>query len=121
MDKNDKFINRLCKRIMRGKFAWEKYQGYGKLYYDKLLVTERIVCSYGECGYSVHFPKDAFLPDIQYDYELRDLSVDDMDYKVWLDKAEHFEEFYNEWFSDDKTELDFDAWLKQAKGVSWAA
>lgn len=120
MDKNDKFIKNLCKRIMRGKFAWEKYQGYGAYYYGKLCVTQRVVCSYGECGYSVNFPEDS-LPVIQYDYELKDLVVDDMDYKEWLDRAEHYDEYNDEWFADDKTELDFEDWLKQVKGVSWAA
>lgn len=120
MDKDDRFINNLCKRIMQGTFAWERYQGYGSFYQGKLLVTERMVCSYGECGFSVRFPEDT-LPEIVYDYELKDLTVDDIDYEVWLDRAEHYDEYSNEWLADDKTELSFDDWLKQVKDVAWCA
>lgn len=110
MDKDTKFIKTLCKRIRNGKFAWEKYQN-GDTYYGKEIQAEPFFCSYGMVGFETWFP-NSDLPTIQWDWELRDLTVDDMDYKTYLYWQEHYMEYYNEWFRDKETELDFAPYVK---------
>lgn len=115
MDEGTKFIKTLCKRIRNGKFAWEKYQN-GGAYYGREIQTERMVCSYGMCGFDIWFPYSN-LPSIQWDWELRELTIDDLDYKTWLYWQEHYTKFYNEWFRDKKTELDFVPYVQAKHNV----
>ena len=86
MEKDLRFIQILCKRIRNGKFAWENYQNGGCYHIPNLggwiIQTERIVCSYGLCGYSIWFP-NSNLPEIQWDFDLREMSIDGISYKQW--------------------------------------
>lgn len=115
MDKDTKFIKTLCKRIRHGKFAWKKYQN-GGTYYGRKIQAQRTVCSYGMCGYDIWFPFQD-LPTIQWDWELRDLTVDELDYKTWLYWSENYMKFYNEWFKDRDNELDFAPYVKAKHNI----
>lgn len=114
MEKDIRFIQVLCKRIRSGKFAWEKYQNGGCYGVPKLgrmeIQTVRIICSYGLCGYSVWFPCSN-LPEIQWDFELRQMSVDGISFKQWSYWQENYVKFLEEW-AKAETELDFVPYIK---------
>lgn len=109
MDTNVRFVQVLCKRIHNGKFAWEKYQNGGWYHIPNLegreIQTKRIFCSYGLCGYSVWFPYSK-LPEIQWDFDLRELSVDGVSLKQWIYWQENYMRFLIEW-AKAETHLDF--------------
>jgi len=115
MEKDVRFIQVLCKRILKGKFAWERYQNGGCYYIPNLggymIQTERIVCSYGLCGYSVWFPHSN-LPEIQWDFDLCKLSVDGMSFKQWSYWQENYMRFLEEW-NKAETEFDFAQYIKE--------
>lgn len=114
-EKDTRFITMLCNRIRSGKFAWENYQN-GGTYSGREIQTQRMVCSYGMCGYDIWFPNQD-LPRIQWDWELKDLTVDDLDYKTWLYWNEHYMGFWNEWIEDEETDLDFAPYVKAKHGI----
>ena len=96
MNKEDRYIQLLCKRIKEGKFDWERYQ-CGEYYGipnvgNYMLQTTRTVCSYGLCGFSVSFP-ESHLPEIQWDW------------------AEHYDNYYDEWLNVD-TDMDFNPYIQ---------
>lgn len=114
MNKEDRYIQLLCKRIKEGKFDWERYQ-CGEYYGipnvgNYMLQTTRTVCSYGLCGFSVSFP-ESHLPEIQWDWELREMTVDELDFKEWLYWAEHYDNYYDEWLNVD-TDMDFNPYIQ---------
>lgn len=119
MNTGDTFIKILCNRIKKGRFNWGNYQNGGRYCIPKVhsanILTQRVVCSYGLCGFEVTFPYSN-LPAIQWDCELRELTVDGTDYKTWLYWAEHYEAYYNEWLKAD-TEFDFSLYVKEKYSV----
>lgn len=51
----NKIIRTLCTNIRNGRFDWEKYCT-PKTYYGTLICVTPLHCSYGQIGYTVHFP-----------------------------------------------------------------
>ena len=83
MDTN-KYIRRLCKNILAGKFNWRKYS-CGKNYYGKYICTQPLFSSYSQIGFSVNFPySPSPMPNVEYDWEMRKLSLDEEDWRAWL-------------------------------------
>lgn len=114
MDTDIRFVQVLCKRICNGNFAWEKHQNMGWYHIPhvqgRIIQTERMVCSYGLCGYSVWFPYSN-LPRIQWDFDLRKLSVDGVSLKQWVYWQENRTKFLIEW-AKAETDLDFAPYIK---------
>ena len=79
----NRIIRTLCTNIQKGRFNWEKYCTPQTYYGTKICVTP-LHCSYGQIGYKVHLPYTT-LPEVAYDWELKELTVDDMDWKEYLD------------------------------------
>ena len=80
------FISRLCANIKNGKFNWEKYL-VQRTYFGRTIAVIPLHCSYGQIGFSVYVPFSN-LPEIQYDWELKEILVGEVDYKEWLESNE---------------------------------
>ena len=80
------FISRLCANIKNGKFNWEKYL-VQRSYFGRTIAVIPLHCSYGQIGFSVYVPFSN-LPEIQYDWELKEILVGEVDYKEWLESKE---------------------------------
>ncbi len=88
MDKQDKYLARLCKNILAGKFNDENYRSR-KSYYGYEIQTMPVFASYGTIGFSVQvFHCNV---EVQYDWEMKELTIDDMNWKEWLNES-HFED-----------------------------
>lgn len=79
---NLKTLKRLCENIKNGRFNWEKYLTPQK-YYDVEIAVIPLHCSYGQIGYTIYFPFST-MPEIQYDWELNELLVDETEYQTWI-------------------------------------
>ena len=88
MDKQDKYLARLCKNILAGKFNDENYRTR-KSYYGYEIQTMPVFASYGTIGFSVtvHGEKQH---TVDYDWEMKELTIDEQDWKEWLNES-HFE------------------------------
>ena len=86
-DRDMVYLHRLCVNIRNGNFSWQRYKGGGR-YYGREIAVSPLFCSYGEIGYSVYFPYQSSMPKIQYDWEMKELSVDDMDWKEYFSSEE---------------------------------
>lgn len=80
-DDLDKFVKRLCKAIRGGRFNYENYL-CGGTWYGQEISTMPMFVSYGQCGFSVG---GRHIPEISWDWEMRELLVDDMPLKEWLE------------------------------------
>ena len=49
----------------------------------------RSMLSYGQIGYTIHFPysRDP-MPELAYDWEMNDLTIDEEDWRKWLSPDE---------------------------------
>lgn len=84
----EQYINRLCRNIKVERFAWDKYLTPQK-YFGKELCVTPLHASYGQIGYTIHFPYSREpMPELEYDWELDDLTIDEMDWKEWLSQPE---------------------------------
>lgn len=54
MTKDDKYLWRLCKNIIAGRFNWRRYCSRQSYYGREICVTP-LFCSYGQIGYTVNF------------------------------------------------------------------
>ena len=55
MTNEDKILKRLCGNIAAGRFNWRKYCT-PQLYFGWEICVTPLHCSYGQIGYTVHFP-----------------------------------------------------------------
>lgn len=78
-----KIIRKLCTNIINGRFDWEKYCT-PQTYYGVMICVTPLHCSYGQIGYTVHFPYTS-LPEVDYDWELKELTVDDVDWQEYFE------------------------------------
>lgn len=84
----EQYIARLCRSIKAERFDWRKYQVKRK-YFGKEICVTPLFASYGQIGYTIYFPySQEPMPEIEYDWELDDLTVDEMDWQEWLDNPE---------------------------------
>jgi hypothetical protein len=81
-DKDLVYLHRLCMNIRNGRFNWERYSNNG-YYFGKEIATMPVFCSYGMIGFSVSFPYQS-MPEVTYDWEMRELTIDDMDWKEYF-------------------------------------
>ena len=51
----EQYINRLCRNIKAERFAWDKYLTLQN-YFGKELCVTPLHASYGQIGYTIHFP-----------------------------------------------------------------
>lgn len=84
----EQYINRLCRNIKTERFAWDKYLAPQNYFWKELCVTP-LHAFYGQIGYTIHFPYSREpMPELEYDWELDDLTIDEMDWKEWLSQPE---------------------------------
>lgn len=75
--KTYQYLNTICKNIRNGKFDYRKYQS-GKSYYGRNIQTSPFFCSYGTIGFTLTIENST---EIQYDWEMKELTIDDKPYK----------------------------------------
>lgn len=58
-------------------------------YFGRDLCVTPLHVSYGQIGYTVHFPysRDS-MPELAYDWEMDDLTIDEKDWQKWLSPEE---------------------------------
>lgn len=76
------YYGRLCRNILADRFDWRKYCT-PRLYFGREICVTPLHCSYGQIGYSIHFPYTN-APEVQYDWELNKLTIDDENWKQYL-------------------------------------
>ncbi len=83
------YLRRLCRNIINDRFDWRKYCT-PQSYYGREICVTPLHCSYGQMGYTIHFPNSRTpMPEIEYDWELHKLLIDDMQWKEWLEMEEN--------------------------------
>lgn len=80
----EQYLHRLCQNILRERFNWRKYLST-QSYFGRDLCVTPLHASYGQIGYTIHFPysRDP-MPEIAYDWEMNDLTIDEEDWQKWL-------------------------------------
>ena len=75
---------RLCRNILNERFDWRKYLST-RSYFGRDLCVTPLHASYGQIGYTIHFPysRDP-MPELAYDWELNDLTIDEEEWQKWL-------------------------------------
>ncbi len=82
------YLRRLCCNIINDRFDWRKYCT-PQSYYGREICVTPLHCSYGQIGYTIHFPYSRTpMPEIEYDWELHKLLIDEMQWKEWLEMEE---------------------------------
>ena len=64
----------LCCNIVAGRFDWKKYCT-PQSYCGQEICVVPLHCSYGQIGYTVHFPYSD-IPEVEYDWEMNKLTID---------------------------------------------
>ena len=82
MTNEDKILKRLCGNIAAGRFNWRKYCT-PQLYFGWEICVTPLHCSYGQIGYTVHFPYTN-IPEVEYDWEMGKLTIDGETWKGYL-------------------------------------
>lgn len=83
MDRN-KYLHRLCRNILSGRFNWHKYCT-PQSYFGRDICVQPLFCSYGQIGFSLYFPYSSEpMPEIEYDWELHKLTFDEEDWQEYL-------------------------------------
>ena len=62
----------LCCNIVAGRFDWKKYCT-PQSYCGQEICVVPLHCSYGQIGYTVHFPYSD-IPEVEYDWEMNKLN-----------------------------------------------
>lgn len=84
----EKYLNRLCKNILAGRFDDLKYRDKRE-YYGVSIQTGPLFCSYGQIGFTVDvYHHEQF--HISWDWEMKELTINDRPWKeiineVWLE------------------------------------
>jgi len=87
MDKQDKYLMRLCKNILAGKFNEMNYR-CGKSYFGTEIATMPMFASYGTIGFSVTvYGEYGEMCIVDYDWEMKQLTIDGQDWKEWLNES----------------------------------
>lgn len=85
-DKNqkDSYIRRLCHNISGDRFNWRRYCT-PQSYFGTVICVMPLHCSYGQIGYTVSFPYRRDMPEVEFDWELNRLTLDDMDWRKYFE------------------------------------
>ena len=70
----------LGRNILADRFNWRKYCT-PSLYLGREICVTPLHCSYGQIGYSIHFPYTN-APVLEYDWEMNKLTIDDENWKL---------------------------------------
>lgn len=73
--KSTTVLKLLCRNIAAGRFNWRRYCTPQTYFGQEICVTP-LHCSYGQIGYTVHFPYSN-MPEVEYDWEMGKLTVDE--------------------------------------------
>lgn len=79
----DIILKRLCGNIAAGRFNWRKYCT-PQPYFGLTICVTPLHCSYGQIGYTVHFPCSQKMPEVEYDWELNKLTLDGEKWRIYL-------------------------------------
>ena len=73
----EQYLYRLCRNILNERFDWRKYLTT-RSYFGRDLCVTPLHVSYGQIGYTIHFPysRDP-MPELAYDWEMDDLTIDE--------------------------------------------
>ena len=84
----EQYLHRLCQNNLREHFNWRKYLTT-RSYFGRDLCVTPLHASYGLIGYTIHFPysRDP-MPELAYDWEMNDLTIDEEDWRKWLSPDE---------------------------------
>ena len=80
--KSTAVLKLLCRNIAAGRFNWRRYCTPQTYFGQEICVTP-LHCSYGQIGYTVHFPYSN-MPEVEYDWEMGKLTVDEENWKEYL-------------------------------------
>ena len=71
----EQYLYRLCRNILNERFDWRKYLTT-RSYFGRDLCVTPLHVSYGQIGYTIHFPysRDP-MPELAYDWEMDDLTM----------------------------------------------
>ena len=78
-----KYLDRLCKNIVAGKFNDKKYRR-NSTYHGVEIMTMPLFCSYGEIGFTVTVYAKFCTYEIQYDGDLDNLMIDEEPWKDYI-------------------------------------
>ena len=88
----EQYLYRLCRNILNERFDWRKYLTT-RSYFGRDLCVTPLHVSYGQIGYTIHFPYSCDpMPELAYDWEMNDLTIDEEDWQKWLSPEEDDEE-----------------------------
>ena len=73
--KSTTVLKLLCRNIAAGRFNWRRYCTPQTYFGQEICVTP-LHCSYGQIGYTVHFPYSN-MPEVEYDWEMGKLTIDE--------------------------------------------
>lgn len=76
-------LKMLCSNIMAGRFNWRKYCN-PQPYFGREICVTPLHCSYGQIGYTIHFPYSPDMPEVEYDWEMKKLTIDEENWKTYL-------------------------------------
>ena len=79
---DETILNRLCGNIAAGRFNWRRYLT-PQTYFGHEICVQPLHCSYGQIGYTVYFPYSN-MPEVEYDWELIKLTIDGINWKLYL-------------------------------------
>ena len=84
----EQYLHRLCRNILNERFDWRKYLTTRNYFGRDLCVTPLHVSS-GQIGYTINFPYYRNpMPELAYDWEMNDLTIDEEDWQKWLSPEE---------------------------------
>lgn len=83
-NQKDNYVRRLCRNILNDRFNWHRYCTPQTYFGIEICVTP-LFCSYGQIGYTVDFPYRSDMPDVEYDWELHRLTLDEMDWRKYFE------------------------------------
>lgn len=87
--KNTTVLKLLCRNIAAGRFNWRRYCTPQTYFGQEICVTP-LHCSYGQIGYTVHFPYSN-MPEVEYDWEMGKLTVDEENWKEYFRHREQWQ------------------------------
>jgi hypothetical protein len=81
----EKYLKRLCDNIVAGSFNYENYLS-PRSYYGVDIDTMPLHCSYGQMGFVVytHFPYSILQCKIEYDWEKKEVTINEEPYRQFL-------------------------------------
>ena len=82
MTSGNSTLKRLCGNIAAGRFDWRRYCT-PQPYFGREIYVTPLHCSYGQIGYTVHFPYSD-MPTVEFDWEMDKLTIDGVKWRSYL-------------------------------------